>query len=189
MKLGLIHFLLFICIGINAQKIECRNDSLFINQYYINKSTPRYVFDSLLNSKASIKSVTGKTVSATKRRATITRFIYKKIGIQITNSDADSAGLTIGIKLQRNSNNEVDFNNMSTEVFKGQLYVGGNYNDKKTIEQLQQLPNCTLDSKRTSFNMQGTPVSLILGRLSYLSKTYQLYFDSKTAELTCIFIH
>lgn len=189
-KAGATFVLIFSFLYTQAQKIECRNDSLFINQYYINILTPLHVFDSLLNDKAKVKSLKGKTGSSTEQRSIITNLTYKKLGIVISKANADSAGFSMGIKLQRNSNGEVDFNNLPTDIFKGELYIGGNYlNDKKTIEQLQQLQNCTLDYKQTDLTMQYSPVSIIIGKLNYLKKSYRLLFDSKTAQLTCIFVH
>lgn len=174
----------------DAQKVEARNDSLFINSTYINQLTRKETLDSLLGSEGKAKKQPGKTVKGSKKRYKVFKYVYKKLGLVFSKSDTLTSQLMIGIKLKRNSNDEVDNNNLPTDVFKGELYVGDNYmNDKLSIEQLRTLKDCRLDYKQISFTLQQSPSTISQAKLIYSTKAYNLLFDSKTVQLTCIFIY
>ena len=185
---SIILVLIFFCA--DAQKVEARNDSFFINSAYINQLTKKETLDSLLGSKGKVKEQPGKTVKGSKKQYNVFKYLYKKLGLVFSKSDTLNSQLMIGIKLKRNSNEEIDNNHLPTDVFKGELYIGDNYmNDKLTIEQLRALKDCRLDYKQTSLTLQQSPSAITQAKLIYSTKAYNLLFDSKTVQLSCIFIY
>ncbi|TAH13289.1 MAG: hypothetical protein EAZ12_01715 [Sphingobacteriia bacterium] len=178
MRVSLFTILLLISAISIAQKIDFRNDSLFINSYYIDGFTKKLTLDSLLNKKGKEKRNKGKVLPGVNEKAGSISYIYKSKGIIFYRKDADTTKLGIGIKLQRNANPTVDQNNFPTSAFKGQFFIGNNYmNDKKTIEQLKQLKDCTFTFYQ--------PVD---GRIVYKKRNISTLFDFMENELTCIFI-
>jgi hypothetical protein len=94
---------------------------------------------------------------------------------------------SVGIKLYRDKDRKEDRQSESTEPFAGELFIADNYiNDKRTIGQLRQLKNCSVTISTVS---SGSYSSLIGGDIIYLENIIRLLFDSKTSELTSVFIH
>ena len=79
---------------------------------------------------------------------------------------------------------------MSTNPFKGELYIADNYmNDKRTIEQLQKLNNCTLQYQQSHISAFGQPHTITIANLIYQESLVNILFDSDTNETTCVFIY
>src|SRR5204863_9933217 len=93
----LLIFFSSIAIG---QKIEYRNDSLFLNSFYVDAQTGKYIIDSLLNVKGKTKTSkdNDKLNPATgKKVARVTDFYYG-LGIFFRRYDYDTTKLSVGIK-------------------------------------------------------------------------------------------
>ena len=74
-----------------------------------------------------------------------------------------------------------------TETFKGQLYIAENFiNDKRQIEQLQNLNNCSVTVSKASLGSYST---IIGGDIIYQQNVIRISFDRQTKELTDVFIH
>jgi hypothetical protein len=153
----------------------------------VNGHTNKSTLDSLLGYKGIAKEMEGKHKPSAKETVIKwTKITYKDIGLILTKNNYDPAILAIGVKLHTNSNPNVDWNNMPTKIFKGKLYIDNNYmNDKRTIEQLKKLENCTIRYKESSF---GSRTGIISCNIIYLDKEIRALFDFQTNELTCIFI-
>ena len=54
MRFLILAYILLFSIDLSAQKVEYRNDSLFVNEQYITAQTLKSTLDSLLNSNAKI---------------------------------------------------------------------------------------------------------------------------------------
>ena len=190
MRFSLLIFFAIISFISKGQKVEYRNDSIYINSFYVNAFTSKLTLDSLLKDKGKIEQHLGKTYSFTKERDKNTRYTYSKLGLIFGKSDFDTTRLSIAIKLYRNSNPMVDQNNMSTNPFKGELYIADNYmNDKRTIEQLQKLNNCTLQYQQSHISAFGQPHTITIANLIYQESLVNILFDSDTNETTCVFIY
>lgn len=171
----------------HGQKIEFKHDSLFINSLYVNGFTSKSTLDSLLNSKSKEEKKKGKHFSDSSEIMNLTIYKYKKDGLIFSKNDNDISKLSIALKLYKNSDPFVDQNNMPTNTFKGTLYIDDNFmNDKRHINQLQKLKNCTVTFKESSFNSQ---TGIIGCNIKYLNRPISVLFDFKTNEMTCIFIN
>ncbi len=190
MRISIFIIFSMITFGSKGQKIEYRNDSLFINGFYVNAFTSKLTLDSLLHDKGKIEKRLGKPYSLTKERVKQTSYTYSKLGLIFGKTDFDTTRLSIAIKLYRNSNPSVDQNNMRTNPFKGELYIADNYmNDKRTVEQLQKLNNCTLQYKQNHLSINGQPHTITFANLVYQESLVNILFDSDTNETTCVFIY
>ena len=172
-----------------AQKIEYRRDSLFVNSFYIDAQTRKSTIDSLLNAKGKTKASkdNDKLNPVTGKKVVRTTDFYYDLGLFFRRYDYDTTKLSVGIKLYRDTDPKEDRQSELTEPFKGQLYIAENYiNDKRTLEQLQQLKNCSVTTSSVSL---GSYSSLIGGDIIYLQNIIRLSFDRKTSELKSVFIH
>ena len=123
-----------------AQKVEYRNDSLYINNLFVDAQTNASTLDSVLNAKGKTKKskssfkenqITGKKVVQT------TRFYYD-LGLFFRTYDNDSTQLSVGVKLYRDTDKREEKQSELTEPFKGQLFIADNFiNDKRSIEELE----------------------------------------------------
>jgi hypothetical protein len=189
MRFSILTFFAIISFVSKGQKVEYRNDSLFINSFYVNTVTSKLTLDSLLNDKGKIDKSLGKYNPLTKERMKQTRYMYKRLGLIFYKNDYDSTRLLISLKLYRNSNEMVDQNNMPTKPFEGELFIAGNFmNDKRTIEQLQKLNNCKLEYKQSHSTVFGHPATTTIAYLIYQESLINILFDSDTNQTTCIFI-
>lgn len=186
MRIVLI-IMLSIIVNISfGQKIELRNDSLYINKSYVNGSTSKLTLDSLLKTKGIEQKKKGKFKPGTREIMKLTSYTYKKEGLIFSKNDYDTSKITLAIKLYQNSNSVVDQNNMPTKTFKGELFIDNNYmNDKRKIEQLQKLINCSVDYKEISFESRSR---IVLCKIVYQKRQIDVLFDFETNEATCIFI-
>jgi hypothetical protein len=174
-------------LSVIGQRIDFRNDSLFINNLFVNGHTNKSTFDSLLGDKGKEKEMEGKHKPGAKETVIKwTKITYKDLGLIFTKNDYDPATLAIGVKLHKNSNPDVDWNNMPTKIFKGELYIDNNYmNDKRTIGQLNKLENCTVNCQQSTF---AGRTGIVNCNIICLDKEIRALFDFQTNELTCIFI-
>jgi hypothetical protein len=94
--------------------------------------------------------------------------------------NVDTGDISIFIKLHKNSNPAVDYNNLPTKVFKRELFIGDNYmNDKRDVAELQQLKNLAIDYQQR----------LTMAQIIYQQRPIKLLFDIKTALATVIYIY
>lgn len=172
-----------------GQKIEYRHDSLFVNNVYVDAQTDKAAIDSLLSTKGKIRTSKDKYKlnPETGKSVVLTTYYYYDLGLFFRRYDYDTAKLSVGIKLYRDTDRKVDRQAELTETFKGELLIAGNYmNDKRTIVQLQQLKNCAV---RVSQATVGSYSSIIGGDIIYEQNIIRLSFDIRTKELISVFIH
>jgi len=180
--------LLLIPVSFSAmgQKIEFRSDSLFINSCFVDWLTSKSKLDSLLNEKGRLKNIVGKHKTGSFEATKWLKIIYNKAGLIFSKKDNDSSNLSVAIKLYKNSNPEVDQNNMATKTFKGQFFIDSNYmNDKRTTEQLQKLKKISVSCKESTFAKRTRTVFC---DIFYAKRGIKALFDFQTNSLTCIFI-
>lgn len=189
MRFSLLTLFALLFFAAAGQKIEYRDDSLFLNNYFIDASTSKPTLDSLLQTSGKSKHSKGKFKDnpETGKKAKLTTVFYYDKGLFFRRYDYDSTKLSIGIKLYRDTDNKEDRENELTEAFKGQLYIAENFiNDKRQIEELQNLTNCSATvSKATS----GSYSTIIGGDIIYKQNVIRISFDRQTKELTNVFIH
>jgi hypothetical protein len=188
MRFTLLAFFTLASLGAIAQKVEFRNDSLFINGFYLTGKTDKSTIDSILQSKGKIKEQWGHDMT---KKIFMTRYIYNKLGLIVRKEASDPTKLSIAIKLNRNENPVVDISNMDTKRFTGDLFIGDNYmNDKKTIEQLKMLTNCKVTFKGFASNVPGFPYAGVHSAdIVYQKAPISLIIDFITKEVTCVFIN
>ena len=169
-----------------GQRVDFRNDSLFINTIFVNQTTSKSTLDSLLLDKGKLIKTIGKSMPGTNQPPTWTKIIYKKKGLIFSKNDYDTSNLLVAIKLYKNTNPDVDQNNMSTKAFNGELFIDINYmNDIKRIEQLQKLSNCLVTYKESTF---ASHTGIVSCNILYRTRAIRALFDFQTNDLTCIFI-
>ncbi len=189
MRLGLPFILTLLSFSVFGQEVAYRHDSLFLNNYFVDAATSKRVLDSLLQSTGKTKRskdkfrknpITGKKVRQT------TLFYYDE-GLFFRKYDHDSTKMSIGIKLYREVDKSKERRTELKKPFKGKLYIAGNYiNDKRQIEQLRNLENCSVVIKRLTFRETS---AILGGDLVYMDNLIRLSFDNTTEELTAVFIH
>ena len=172
-----------------AQKVEYRNDSLYINNLFVDAQTNASTLDSVLNAKGKTKKskssfkenqITGKKVVQT------TRFYYD-LGLFFRTYDNDSTQLSVGVKLYRDTDKREEKQSELTEPFKGQLFIADNFiNDKRSIEELEKLKNCSVTVSKASLGSYST---IIGGDIIYKESVIRLSFDKTTKGLKALFIH
>ncbi|HWR31937.1 MAG TPA: hypothetical protein VN451_00310, partial [Chitinophagaceae bacterium] len=153
MRICFIILFFHFSLSVIGQRIDFRNDSLFISNFFVNGYTNKSTLDSLLGDKGKEKELAGKHKQGAKEAVINWKKItYKDLGLIFTKNDYDPKSLGIGVKLHKNSNPGVDWNNMPTKTFKGELYIDNNFmNDKRTIDQLKKMENCTVSYQESSF--------------------------------------
>ncbi len=172
-----------------GQKIEYRHDSLFVNSFYVDAQTSKSTIDSLLSAKGKTKTSrdNDKINPGTGKKVLRTTDFYYDLGLFFRRYDYDTTKLSVGIKLYRDTDPKEDRQSELTEPFKGELYIADNYiNDKRTLEELQQLKNCNVTTSNVSL---GSYSSLIGGDIMYRQNIIRLSFERKTSELKAVFIH
>lgn len=186
MRFLLIIVLFHFSNHIFGQRIDFKNDSLFINSFYVNGKTSKSTLDSLLNQKGKEKSMTGKQKPGTQTAIKWVRITYSKLGLMFSKNDYDPAALALAVKLHKNTKPDIDWNNMPTKVFNGELYIDGNYmNDKRTIDQLQTMQSCKVSYQESSF---AGHTGITQCQIICLDTNIRALFDFQTNELTCVFI-
>lgn len=179
--------LVLFCCNAIGQRIDLRNDSLFVNHYFIRNTTDKATLDSLLGSKGKRRNnISNHVYPGTDQRMRSETYTYSSKGIIFSrNLDYDTAQLSIRIKLKKNLDNYVDQVNMPTQRFKGELFIDDNYmNDKNSIEQLQKLKKCRVTYNEHTFNTGRTVI--VSGNVIYQQRRIGLLFDIQTNEITVI---
>lgn len=186
MKLNFLLVFLHATLFTMGQRVDFRNDSLFINTFFVNAKTSKSTLDSLLLEKGKQVTTLGKYTHETNQKTKWTKIIYNKKGLIFGKKEFDSSNLSLAVKLNKNTDPEVDRNNMSTKPFNGALFIDINYmNDKITIDQLQKLTNCLVSFKESTFLSH---TGIIYCNIFYLKRDIRALFDFQTNNLTCIFI-
>lgn len=189
MKITITLFFASIFSVANGQKIEYRNDSLFVNNFFVDAQTTKTILDSLLNAKGKTKTSRDhdKLNPATGEKVLQTTYFYYEKGLFFRRYDYDTTQLSVGIKLYRDTDKKEDKENELTEPFTGELFIADNFvNDKRTIQQLQLLKKCSVT---TSYVSLGSYSYLLGGDIIYQKSIIRISFDKKTNELTNVFIH
>jgi hypothetical protein len=189
MRIIFILFLALCSLTTFGQKVEYRNDSLYINGLFINAQTKNSTLDSVLNAKGRNKTSRSsfKINPATDKKVIEATRFYYDLGLFFRTYDYDTTQLSIGIKLYRDTDKKEDKQSELTDTFKGQLYIADNYmNDKRSIEELEQLRNCRITISKASL---GTYSTIIGGDIIYMENVIRLSFDKTTKELKAIYIH
>jgi hypothetical protein len=189
MRITLIVFLAVIHLTATGQKVEYRHDSLFVNNLYVDAQTSKFTLDSILTKKGKIKTSKSsfRVHPLTGKKVVETTWFYSDLGLLFRTYDYDTTKLSIGIKLHRDTDPKEDKQSELTEPFKGQLYIADNYiNDKRTIEQLQQLKNCSVTVDKASLGSYSTVIG---GDIIYEQNIIRLSFDKKRNELKSLFVH
>ena len=164
-----------------CQRVDLRNDSLFINYHYVNGKTSKSTLDSLLNAKGKTRFIRDRFPKDDKMLSNLTEITYDKEGLIFSKYEHDSLYISISLKLHKNSDPGVDHNNMPTKPFKGELYIDSNYmNDKRTIEQLQDLNNISIKFQTSTFLGRN---SIIMAYLFYQKKASGLCLIIKQVQL------
>lgn len=182
-------FLLLFYFVAAGQKVEYRHDSLFVNNFYVDAQTNKTTIDSLLGVKGKTKASkdSDKINPATGKKVLITTYFYYTLGLFFRYYDYDTLQLSIGIKLHRDTDTKRDKREELSETFAGQLYIADNYiNDKRTIEELKHLKNCSVTVTQVSL---GYYSKIIGGDIIYGENVIRLAFDSNTTELIAVYIH
>ncbi len=176
----------FVSVG---QIIEYRHDSLFVNSFFVDAQTSKSVIDSLLNTKGKTKTSKDKDRinPATGKKLVLRTDFYYTLGLFFRRYDYDTTKLSVGIKLYRDTDAKEDRQSELTKPFAGELYIADNYlNDKRTLDQLQQLKNCRVTTSTASLSSYST---LLGGDIMCLKNIIRLSFDRQTSELKSVFIH
>jgi hypothetical protein len=172
-----------------GQKVEYRNDSLFVNNYFVDASTSETTLDSLLQTsgKTKVSKDKDKKNAVTNKQVKITTHFYYNLGLFFRTYDDRTTQLSVGIKLYRATDKKNYEERELTETFKGQLIIADNLiNDKRQISQLQELNNCSVTITKGTV---GYYSSILWGDIIYQENVIRLMFDIKTSELTTVYIH
>ncbi len=176
-------------VGASAQKVEYRNDSLFLNNYYVDALTSKVTLDSLLKIVGKLKKSTDKYKNnfATGKKVKLTTVYYYTRGLYFCKYDYDTTKISIGIKLFINTDKKEDREIKLSEPFVGQLIIADNImNDKRKVEQLNNLKNCSVTINKVNL---GSYSRILGGDLIYQQNVIRLSFYKNTKELTAVFIH
>lgn len=181
-------YLTFVSVFAAGQNIVYRNDSLFVNNFYVNASTSKLDFDSLLAKAGKEKFSKDKDNPPTGRKVKQTTYYYHDLGLFFRKYAYDTTKLSIGIKLYPYYSNKEEANNgMPGRSFSGQLFIAENLiNNKRQVSALQKMKGCTVTVSEVSY---GSHKTIIGGELIYQQNIIRLAFDKQTRELTEVFIH
>jgi hypothetical protein len=178
-----------ICSDIYGQTIEYRNDSLFVNNYYANAQTSKSTLDSLLKSIGQTKkSKADYPKCYSDRKVVRTTYFYYDLGLFFRKYDCDTSKLSVGIKLYNDSDRKYDKKNGElTNTFKGILLIGGDtINGLRDIQDLEKMKYCKVTISKVT---AGSYTRIIGGDIIYSKNFIRLSFDSKTDQLTYVYIH
>jgi len=180
----------FLCFTVSGQTIEYRNDSLFVNNTYVNAQTTKAALDSLLKSKGKIKKSKAdiRKCPASNKKVFTTTYFYHDLGLFFRKFDCDTTALSVGIKLYYDTDSKFDKSvSELRKTFNGQLIIAGNViNDKREIRELEQMQNCRVTITKLN---AGSYETILGGDIFYGEQTIRLAFDSKTNKLTSVFFH
>ncbi len=168
-----------------AQTIDYRNDSLFINNSFVDSKISTSQLNNLLHSKGRTAIskdediITGKTT-------TVTSVFFDSLGIFFRKYKHNRNALTIWIKLKDQTGKGKEGVYELPGSYKGSLVIIGNEMiGKITATQLQHLKNCTVMFRglRTS---SGECISE--GEISDGESVITFYFDASCGEVSAITI-
>lgn len=176
--------MIFICEA-NAQNIHYRNDSLFVNETYVNEEITKEELDVLLGYKGKIKTSKNKYIYDKTKQTT---WYYHDLGLFFRKYENKPNRLHLGIKLYEELDPKMDKSRSELKsVFKGELRIGNDYmNDKRTFEQLQNLESSMFNLSTMLF---GSYSQILGGELIYKGQQIRISFDKETSKLTTIHIH
>lgn len=184
MKVYITIFFLLSYLHSNGQKIEYRNDSLFINGNNIDPMISKLKLDSILGIKGKEKHQSGKYKPGTKELINWIKYSYNNLGLIFSRNDYEKNKLSISIKLHENSNHEIDKSNMKTKVFKGELYLFETYmNNISTIEEMRVIKNSVIRYSEGTFLSK---TGIVNGTIKYREMEVYLSFDFQTNQLTIL---
>ncbi len=193
MRLILTIFLAMIYFEVAGQKIEYLNDSLFINDFFIDALTPKSIIDKILNETGK----TTKSKSKFRKNPTTGKNVKEKTVIYLNNGlyfrwyDYDSTKLSIAIRLHAYTNGKDEANyGIPGNLFQGKLFIAGNYlNDKRLVADLQKLENCKVTIEEVSLGASPGIRKIIGGDIVYKENIIRLSFDPSIEQLTTVLIH
>ncbi len=187
MRFVLFLFLILLSLITRGQKIECRNDSIFVNGFYVTDATEKSTLDSLLQTKGKESTKPGHNAT---RKIQVTRYTYKRLGLIFIKSDDDTTMFSIFIKLSRNSNPTVDMSAMATQRFKGDVYFANTHmNEVKQIEQLQEIKNCKITYLKQPVEVPNYPLAGVIGAtVFYHKRAMHVSIDIFTDRVTVVYI-
>ncbi|MBX2978728.1 MAG: hypothetical protein KF905_05475 [Flavobacteriales bacterium] len=181
---------IFQAISAMGQNITHRNDSLFINDFYVNPQITKSTLDSLLASTSKAKKSKGNTPPCpnSDKKVTRTTYFYYELGIFLRKYDCDTSKFSLGIKLYHDSDRKYDKRSGElTNTFSGELLIADNeIHDKREISELQAMDNVTVTISKLEI---GIISSVIGGDIVSVRDFIRLSFDSKTDQLTHVYIH
>ena len=177
MRLTFLFFLIQCSVFVYGQRIDLRNDSLFINTHFVNGLTSKSTLDSLLKSKGYEKTGHSKSFPNTNEIHKLTSYIYYNKGLIFGKNDYEKTHLSVSVKLKRNENSRVDENNMQTDIFRGNFFIGDYcINNIKNYEQLQYLKDCSVSGD-------------IIYDIVYQDRKIKAFTDFQTGALTIVVIY
>ncbi len=183
MRCILLFSFLLLSLQTNAQKIECRDDSILINGFSVTVATGKSTLDSLLQTKGKERTQTGHNDT---RKIQITSYTYKRLGLVFRKSIDDTSLFSIRIKLSRHSDPTVDMRAMATQRFKGDLYFANTHMNKiKQLEQLQELKNCKITYLKQPIEVPNYPLAGVVGAsVFYHKRSMHVSLDFLTDRIT-----
>lgn len=170
-----------------AQKIEYRNDSLFVNGIYVDARTSKADLDKILNEDGKIRRSVSHLIThpVTGKKAKEKTVYYFQQGLLFRWYDFDSSKLSVAVKLQFYDNSKLEVTNgILGKLFKGDLMIGDSYWNKKNG--FENLNNASLDTVSTNSALKQR--TWFEKNLFYKQNVIRLSFSS-TKQLTTIFIH
>ncbi|HQU56884.1 MAG TPA: hypothetical protein PLG88_05620 [Chitinophagaceae bacterium] len=175
-------FILLIGLSAFGQRIDFRNDSLFINHQYVDNHTPKSTLDQLMGMVGKEKTSAGKQV---KNKIFYTFYIYKKLGVKFFKKNTDSSHLSVGIKFYKNTDGSFS-KNLHLKTFKGEMYIDGNYmNERRSIAQLENTTSWFVFYRTSRFMGEDF---ILYATLHYGKREIRALFDRIKKLMNCIYI-
>lgn len=175
-------------LSVVGQKIEYRNDSLFINNLFVDASIEKDVLDSLIGSSGKVKRSKDKfrRIKETGKKEKVKTVYYQDKGLFFRTFEHDSTKLMVRIKFTHDSDRKKNKKSELKRIFTGKLFIAGNHiNDNLEVSQLKDLENCRLEMLYVSF---GSKSERLGGELICMRNMIKLSFDDNTDYLTTLSI-
>jgi len=172
-----------------GQVLSYQNDSMFINNVYVNETTPKSTFDSLFNSlgKIKVRKSEHRIDSTSNKKAKETTWYYRDKGIFIRKYSDNDNQISFGIKFVRDSDRKKDSLKKLKKEFVGKLYIGKDLiTPGANHDELNRLKSSSLSIAKLNF---GDYESILGGDLLYKQNIIRISFDSEKETLKSIFIH
>lgn len=184
-------FLTLLSVMAIGQKVEYRNDSLFIDNVYVDAQTPKDTLDKILNETGKIRKFKKafQKHPLSEKKVKRTTIYYLDLGLSFTQYKYDKTKLSVVIRLHPYSNSKLEANAATGKLYSGQLFIGENYiNNKRHLADLQGLENCKVTVKKAFFGVRNDE-RIIEGNIIYQQNIIKLSFDPSTEQLTSVSIH